>query len=261
MARAGSVKTRAPDPAVGWAAKRDRRGPPPRRAAPEGPERSGGPASARVAARRGGPRRERRPPHVGVRSEQRHREAMAIAATMRSSSRKCCWHIEGVDMDGGNSRPEAIQTKLGAIFVSLELSRSTWVVTSLLPGGEKMSKHSVRAGDVAGLFERFGKLRGKARTRTGEVYPFVVIQEAGLDGFWIHRVLEREGVESHVVDAASIATFRPSLNPRFRRLCSGCAWQPRSRLERTSTAKHSGVHRREVRISESGSVARQTDYV
>jgi hypothetical protein len=27
---------------------------------------------------------------------------------------------------------------------------------------------------------------------------------AGLDGFWIHRVLQGEGVESHVVDPASI---------------------------------------------------------
>jgi hypothetical protein len=35
-----------------------------------------------------------------------------------------------------------------------------------------------------------------------------VIQEAGLDGFWIHRVLIAEGIESHVVDPASIATSR-----------------------------------------------------
>jgi transposase len=36
----------------------------------------------------------------------------------------------------------AIRTDLGAIFVSLELSRSSWLVTSLSPGGgEKMSKH------------------------------------------------------------------------------------------------------------------------
>lgn len=34
------------------------------------------------------------------------------------------------------------------------------------------------------------------------------IQEAGLDGFWIHRVLQTEWIESHVVDAASIATSR-----------------------------------------------------
>jgi transposase len=105
--------------------------------------------------------------------------------------------------------PTAIRTDLGAIFVSLELSRSTWLITSLSPdGGEKMSKHVVRGGDVAGLRERFAQLREKARARTGKVFPFVVIQEAGLDGFWIDRVLQNEGIESHVVDPASIATSR-----------------------------------------------------
>ena len=71
-----------------------------------------------------------------------------------------------------------------------------------------MSKHSVRGSDVAGLLERFAQLREKARARTGEVFPLIVIQEAGLDGFWIHRVLRAEGIESHVVDPASIATSR-----------------------------------------------------
>src|SRR5207245_4722085 len=38
----------------------------------------------------------------------------------------------------------AIRTDLGAIFVSMELSRRAWLITSLSPGGgEKMSKHSV----------------------------------------------------------------------------------------------------------------------
>lgn len=108
-----------------------------------------------------------------------------------------------------HATPAAIQTHLGAIFVSLELSRSSWLVTSLSPGaGEKMSKHEVKASDVAGLRSRFSELRRKARARTGESYPIIAIQEAGLDGFWIHRVLEREGIESHVVDAASIAVSR-----------------------------------------------------
>jgi hypothetical protein len=105
--------------------------------------------------------------------------------------------------------PTAIRTDLGAIFVSLELSRSTWLITSLSPdGGEKMSKHVVRGGDVAGLLERFAQLWEKTRARTGKVFPFVVIQEAGLDGFWIDRALQNEGIESHVVDPASIATSR-----------------------------------------------------
>lgn len=109
-------------------------------------------------------------------------------------------------------RPEistAIRTDLGAIFVSLELSRSTWLVTSLSPGGrEKMSKHAVRGGDLAGLMERFRLLQAKAQARTGTLFSVVVIQEAGLDGFWLHRALEGNGIESHVVDAASIATSR-----------------------------------------------------
>jgi len=105
--------------------------------------------------------------------------------------------------------PTAIRTDLGAIFISLELSRSSWVVTSLSPGGgEKMSKHTVRGGDVAGLLKRFAQLREKAKGRTGKVFPLIVIQEAGLDGFWIDRVVQNEGIESHVVDPASIATSR-----------------------------------------------------
>ena len=105
--------------------------------------------------------------------------------------------------------PATIDTDLGAIFVSLELSRSTWLITSLSPGGgEKMSKHSVRSGDISGLLERFRNLREKALSRTAQQFPIIVIQEAGLDGFWIHRVLIAEGIESHVVDPASIATSR-----------------------------------------------------
>src|ERR687898_773343 len=105
--------------------------------------------------------------------------------------------------------PTAVRTDLGAIFVSLELSRSTWLVTSLSPGGgEKMSKHSLRGGDVAGLLQQLGRLRDKAQARTGRTFPVIVIQEAGLDGFWLHRTLEQEGIESHVVDPASILTSR-----------------------------------------------------
>jgi transposase len=83
------------------------------------------------------------------------------------------------------------------------------LITSLVPGdGDKMSKHSVRSGDIAELMNHFAKLRDKAHARAGVNFPIIAIQEAGLDGFWIHRVLERAGVESHVVDAASILTSR-----------------------------------------------------
>src|SRR4051794_27358898 len=93
----------------------------------------------------------------------------------------------------------AIQVSLAAIFVSLELSRSTWLITSLVPGGgDKMSKHSVRGGDVAELMTHLAKLRDKVHARAGASFPIIAIQEAVQAGFWIHRVLERAGVESHV---------------------------------------------------------------
>jgi transposase len=114
-----------------------------------------------------------------------------------------------MSIDHHSTEPTAIRTDLGAIFVSMELSRSTWLITSLSPGrGEKMSKHSVSAGDIPALLARFAEFKQKALARTGKSFPILVIQEAGLDGFWIHRTLEAEGIESWVVDAASIATSR-----------------------------------------------------
>jgi len=39
---------------------------------------------------------------------------------------------------------------------------------------------------------RFCQLKDKVQVRTGHVVPIIVIQEAGLDGFWIHRLLQDE---------------------------------------------------------------------
>ena len=112
-----------------------------------------------------------------------------------------------------NFGPAAIRVDLGAIFVSLELSRKLWLLTFLCPGErEKVSRKSLAAGDVAGLLALLEQLKDRVLKRTGRDYRIVSIQEAGLDGFWLHRVLESHGVESWVVDPASIA-----VNQRQRR--------------------------------------------
>lgn len=111
--------------------------------------------------------------------------------------------------------PTAIRVDLGAIFVSLELSRKRWLVTSLSPGaGEKMSRHGLAGGDAPGLLELFEKLKRKAQARTGRAFGIVSVQEAGLEGFWLHRLLQAEGVESHVVDPASVAVDRRKRRPK-----------------------------------------------
>src|SRR3954469_4929223 len=88
----------------------------------------------------------------------------------------------------------AVRTDLKALFVSLELSRSTWVITFLAPGrGERMSRHSVPSGGTAAPLAPLAQLKEKARARTGQTFPIMIIQEAGLGGFWIHRLLQQEG--------------------------------------------------------------------
>jgi transposase len=94
------------------------------------------------------------------------------------------------------------------LFVSLELSKSSWLVTANSPGVEKRSRHAVTAGDGGALLDLLARLKAKGERRIGTVIRVVVIQEAGLDGFWVHRLLEAAGIESHVVDPASIAVER-----------------------------------------------------
>ena len=94
------------------------------------------------------------------------------------------------------------------LYASLELSRSTWLVTSLAPGSDKMSKHRIDGGDHCGLLELLRRLQNKAAKRLGAPVRIVTIQEAGFDGFWIDRLLEAAGIESHVVDPASVAVPR-----------------------------------------------------
>jgi transposase len=102
----------------------------------------------------------------------------------------------------------AVRFQRSTLFISLELSRSKWLVTASAPGSGKVSKHVVAGGDSAALLELLRRLQTGAAKQTGTPVSITVVQEAGLDGFWIHRLLVQNGIESHVVDPASIAVNR-----------------------------------------------------
>jgi len=102
----------------------------------------------------------------------------------------------------------ATQEHQATLYASLELSRSTWLITSLSPCSSKMSKHTIAGGNGPALLALLERLRAKASQLTGRPVNVVVIQEAGLDGFWVHRLLGADGIESYVVDPASIAVPR-----------------------------------------------------
>jgi transposase len=108
-----------------------------------------------------------------------------------------------------HNQPVAATRALGTkLFVSLELSRSTWLVTSLSPDSDKMSKHTVTGGDSGALLDLLARLRGKAEQRGRGAVQVICIQEAGFEGFWVHRLLMQHDIDSHIVDPASIAVPR-----------------------------------------------------
>src|SRR6202023_1761424 len=51
------------------------------------------------------------------------------------------------------------------LFVSLELSRSTWVTTALVSGSSKMSKHTLAGGDARKLLDLLARLKSRAEER------------------------------------------------------------------------------------------------
>jgi transposase len=115
-------------------------------------------------------------------------------------------------MSSTTGRANQVQTAanrdLATLFVSLELSKSKWLATVLPPGGDKMSKYTVPGGDWDALLALLRRVKAKAEARVGKPVEIAAIHEAGLDGFSVHRLLEKSGVESHIVDPASIAVPR-----------------------------------------------------
>src|SRR5580765_7843340 len=102
----------------------------------------------------------------------------------------------------------AAQLQANTLFASLALSKARWLVTVSAPGSDKLSRHDVPGGDGEALLELLWRLQAAAAQRTGASVTIVVIQEAGLDGFGVHRLLVQNGITSHVVDPASIAVNR-----------------------------------------------------
>jgi transposase len=101
-----------------------------------------------------------------------------------------------------------VSAEAATLFVSLELSRARWLVTSLSPGSSKISRYFVVGGNSRDLLRLLADLRMKAERHIGATVKVVTIQEIGFDGFWIHRILASNAIESHVVEAASIAVPR-----------------------------------------------------
>ena len=103
------------------------------------------------------------------------------------------------------------------LYVAFELANSTWKVAC--SDGGKLRHVSVTAGDlpqvqeaILGAKRHFG-MDGEIRT--------VSCYEAGRDGFWLHRYLQRCGIENVVVDSASLEVDRRLRRAKTDRIDAG----------------------------------------
>ncbi len=93
----------------------------------------------------------------------------------------------------------------GTIFVTIELSQKTWLVTLHSPDRDRISRHKLEGGDHAGLLMLIERMRERAARTLGAVPAVVSCYEAGYDGFWLHRLLLAAGITNYVFDPSSIA--------------------------------------------------------
>jgi transposase len=98
-----------------------------------------------------------------------------------------------------------VEAQYATILVVFELSKAKWRIGVLLPGSQKLSRHTVDGGDLSAV----AGLLAKARGRVAGPVRVVSAYEAGFDGFWLHRwLVEAEGVDNRVLDPASIQVNR-----------------------------------------------------
>ncbi|MCP3459239.1 IS110 family transposase [Bradyrhizobium sp. CCGUVB23] len=106
----------------------------------------------------------------------------------------------------------------GTIFVAIELSQKTWLVTLHSPDRDRLSRHKLEGGDHAGLLGLIEKVRARAAEKLGWAPGVVSCYEAGYDGFWLHRLLQAAGITNFVFDAASIAVEQRSRRAKTDRI-------------------------------------------
>lgn len=110
-----------------------------------------------------------------------------------------------------NANPQQQTSCQGrTLYIAFELSSSTWKLATADHVASRARIRNVPAGDLQAV--ELEIKRAKARFRLHPDAPVVSCYEAGRDGFWIHRCLVSLGIDSYVVEPASI-----QVNRRFRR--------------------------------------------
>jgi transposase len=106
------------------------------------------------------------------------------------------------------------------LIAVIELSRSSWLVGGVVPGVERepIKKLAADAEALLGLLYRW---RDEAATSGHSVTRICVAYEAGRDGFWLARWLQRRSVECYVIHPTSVSVSREHRRAKTDRLDLG----------------------------------------
>jgi transposase len=108
-------------------------------------------------------------------------------------------------MDYRKTTAPTADVDVATLYVALELSLKTWVVALRSSASDKVSLKQLPARDQAALLALIDQHQAELYAEGYREVRVVSCYEAGRDGFWLHRRLLEHGVESHVVDAASVS--------------------------------------------------------
>jgi transposase len=102
--------------------------------------------------------------------------------------------------NGHDTTPERV------LFVAFARSAKTWKLGFTTGHGQKPRERSFAAGHQARVLHEVAQ--AKRRFGLPETAPVVSCDEAGREGFWLHRFLEAQGITHSVVDSSSIEVNR-----------------------------------------------------
>ncbi len=102
------------------------------------------------------------------------------------------------------------------LYLAFDLGWTSWNLAFTTAMAQKPRLRTIPARDLDGLQREIQ--RAKHRFGLPGDAPVVSCYEAGRDGFWLHRFLDKEGVHNSVVDAASIEVNRRARRAKCDRL-------------------------------------------
>jgi transposase len=103
------------------------------------------------------------------------------------------------------------------IIAVIEMSQSSWLAAALVPGVKRQPLKKLDV-DKDVLLKLLHRWRDEAGRAGHPIKRIVVAYEAGRDGFWLARWLQRQEVEAYVIHPTSVAVSREHRRAKTDRL-------------------------------------------